>query len=266
MKIGIFYIALGKYDRFFPAFYKSCEKYFIPEAQKEYFVFTDARRATFERPGVHCIEQADMGWPDNTMQRFRLFCSVEQQLVEIDYLFFFNANCQFVRPVPKEDLPETGLVVTLHPGWYTKTRATWPFEKNPASCAHIPPGEGEQYVCGGVNGGTHDAYLAMAHELQKRTDEDTANGVVAVHHDESQLNRYVYELPHEAYTVWSPAYAYPEIYHLPGIKMVVKLREKDRYFPVAAGRGEGWGLGNFLKKQVYVWVRLFTSAWQRRFG
>lgn len=41
MEIGILYIAIGKYVAFFNDFYKTCEKYFLVDTPKTYFVFTD---------------------------------------------------------------------------------------------------------------------------------------------------------------------------------------------------------------------------------
>ncbi len=42
-KIGILYIATGRYISFWKEFYKRCEEYFCPEHQKQYFLFTDAK-------------------------------------------------------------------------------------------------------------------------------------------------------------------------------------------------------------------------------
>ena len=41
MKIAILYIGIGRYIEFFEDFYKSCEQYFFPQIEKEYFLFTD---------------------------------------------------------------------------------------------------------------------------------------------------------------------------------------------------------------------------------
>ena len=38
-KIGILVIALGRYTEFWPELYTSCEKYFLPNYQKEYYIF-----------------------------------------------------------------------------------------------------------------------------------------------------------------------------------------------------------------------------------
>ena len=49
MKIAILYICTGKYNIFWKDFYTSCEKNFIPNSEKHYFVFTDAENIDFEK-------------------------------------------------------------------------------------------------------------------------------------------------------------------------------------------------------------------------
>ena len=43
MNIAILYIATGRYITFWNDFFKSAEKYFITQATKHYFVFTDSQ-------------------------------------------------------------------------------------------------------------------------------------------------------------------------------------------------------------------------------
>ncbi len=95
MKIGILYICTGKYSIFWKKFYSSMEKNFIVDAEKHYFVFTDSPDIEFEKENrrIHRIYQEDLGWPNNTLMRFHMFLKQEKELVNMDYLFFFNANC-----------------------------------------------------------------------------------------------------------------------------------------------------------------------------
>lgn len=41
-KVAVLYICTGKYDVFWKDFYISYEKYFLPDCEKHYYVFTDA--------------------------------------------------------------------------------------------------------------------------------------------------------------------------------------------------------------------------------
>ena len=93
IKIAILYICTGKYEIFWKDFYSSSEQYFLPEYSKEYFVFTDSPNINDTASmNVHKIYQHNLGWPDNTLERFDMFSRIIDQLKDFDYIFFFNAN------------------------------------------------------------------------------------------------------------------------------------------------------------------------------
>ena len=91
----------------------------------------------------------------------------EQALKAFDYIFFFNANAEFMQPVTREMLlprAEKGehLLVVQHPSFYAKPNYEFTYDRNPRSTACIPYGLGKYYVCGGVNGGTTPAFWSCA--------------------------------------------------------------------------------------------------------
>ena len=56
--IGMLYICTGKYTVFWPEFYETFNRNFLPGYKKEYFVFTDAPSiAHGDDPAVHRIDQ-----------------------------------------------------------------------------------------------------------------------------------------------------------------------------------------------------------------
>ena len=89
--IGMLYICTGKYTVFWPEFYETFSRNFLPGCKKEYFVFTDAPSIAHEDdPAVHRIDQPAYDWPLSTMKRFAIFLTQEKALEQLDYLFFFN--------------------------------------------------------------------------------------------------------------------------------------------------------------------------------
>jgi histo-blood group ABO system transferase len=70
----------------------------------------------------------------------------------------------------------------------------------------MPPGAGMEYYAGGFNGGRR--YLKMAKTIRSWVDEDERKGIIAKWHDESHMNRYLYENPPTV--ILSPAYCFPE--------------------------------------------------------
>lgn len=232
MTVAILYICIGKYDIFWKDFYLSSEKYFLPDCEKFYYVFTDSKHI-FQEDNEHIkkIYQADLGWPDNTLMRFHFFASQSKSLIKYDYLFFMNANCLFVNEITaSEFLPtDKDFLFVNHPGYYKKSNLEYTYERNPLSQAYIAVGEGDHYLCGGVNGGKADAFLQLITELRRRVDTDKQNGIIASVHDESHLNRYAYE--NKNYKLVSPSYFFPEGWEEP-FSPKIFVREKTKYFNV----------------------------------
>lgn len=228
--IGILYICTGKYNIFWKKFYTSAEKHFLPGQPKTYFVFTDAKSIyAGYKPNVTIIYQETLGWPNNTLLRFEVFLKAGvEALKKCDYLFYLNANIVFVADVNSDILPnETndGLMVVTHPGYWNKTNADFPYDRNPESLAYIPHGQGKHYFMGGFNGGQTSAYLQFIDTLKTNIRTDLNKGIVALWHDESHLNKYMLN---KSPKILSPEYGYVEGFNLPFKPKVVILR-KEKY-------------------------------------
>ena len=186
-KVAALYIATGRYTVFWPEFYESAEKYLLKDCEVHYFVFTDA--ATLpgdDNPRVHIFAQEAYSWPFATLRRFEIFLKQEQALKAFDYIFFFNANAEFMQPVTREMLlprAEKGehLLVVQHPSFYAKPNYEFTYDRNPRSTACIPYGLGKYYVCGGVNGGEAAASDVYADDFlyDMKKDPWQLNNVVA---------------------------------------------------------------------------------------
>jgi hypothetical protein len=193
-------------------------------------------------------------WPMVTLKRYHYFTDYARNLGEMDYLFYVDVDMRFVARCADEILPDRvqKLVAVQHPAFYRGhrgfgsrlidacTRGRWssrplphkafPFERNPSSLACISEREYRAYYYGGFNGGEAGAFLAMAATLRAAIDEDLHNGIVAVWHDESHLNRY---LCGRTPKVLSPSYSYPEsgYRHLRHLKpIIVALDKNHAYF------------------------------------
>ena len=186
-KVAVLYIATGKYVRLWPGFLESAEKYLLKSCEVEYFVFTDVDHLAEEEnnPRIHRIFQEPMPWPYTTLLRFEIFLKAEEQLKAFDYIYFFNANCEFKQPITEEMLlprpkKHEHMVFVLHPAFYWRYNYEFTYDHNPRCKAYIPMGLGRDYVCGGINGGDRDAYLKFCHTLQKRIRQDKDRGIIAL--------------------------------------------------------------------------------------
>lgn len=216
-QIAILYICTGKYVYFWKEFYQSFEKYFLKQSRVEYFVFTDSDYLFDENKNsrIHRIYQENLGWPGNTLFRFRMFHEIREELIPFDFVFFLNANIVCMEEINEEEfLPlERELLVVHHPGYYNAPIRKLPYEHSKKSSAYIPVNKGKDYVYGAINGGKTEAFLKMAEKLAEDIQRDYEKGMIAKWHDESHLNCYVWK--HGNYRLLKPAYAYPEGWKLP---------------------------------------------------
>lgn len=234
MKIGILYICTGTYEFFWKSFYLSAELYFFPgyPGAREYFVFTDASAIYGEDMDshIHRIYQESLGWPGNTMKRFEMFLRIREQLEnKMDFLFFFNANMEFVAPVGEDILPTekgNGMVGALHPWHFDQHKWNCPYERRRLSSAFIPYWKGEHYFQGSLLGGTTPAFLKMCETCNHWIDKDLENNIVPIWHDESILNKYYLLYPPK---ILDCRYNYCEIKKL-SIESKILYKNKRKYF------------------------------------
>lgn len=249
-KIGILYICTGNYTIFWKEFYLSMEKNFINDSEKHYFVFTDSDQIDFEKenPRIHKIYQEDLGWPDNTLKRFHVFLKHEKDFLNMDYLFFFNANLLVLENITSNELlpkDNENLVATLHPGFYNKNRNKLTYENNKKSTAYISPEKGIHYFAGGLNGGKTTEFLNAMKKMKENTDIDTENKIIAKWHDESHWNKYL--INRDDVKILGPDYLYPEGWDLP-FKQKILIRDKNKY-----------GGHNILRKKQETITDLFIK-------
>lgn len=202
MRIGLLTIATGeKYYKFILPLLESAYKYFLPNHDRSFFLFSDCK--TQFGGNIIQTKVQPKGYPNETLLRYHTFLEHEELFRDIDYLFYSDVDMLFCDYVGKEVIGD--LVATLHPG-YTDRRGT--YESNPKSTAYMDGVSGEYYFCGGFNGGKTKNYLNMAKTIRERIDVDSKNGIVAVWHDESHLNKYLSEVTPTK--ILTPSYCYPE--------------------------------------------------------
>jgi len=247
----VLYICTGKYNYFFEGFYLSAKKHLLKGvADVTYFVFTDNSQLSAE-PDVHIIAKEPKGYPLDSLFRFDMFLSIEDQLSQFDYVFFFNANMVVVDDITSDFLPEEeGLAAVIHPGYYNKPAWRFPYERNKKSTAYIPPRQGRyRYYMGSLNGGKVADFMELARICGRNTHIDYDNGIIAEVIDESHLNKY---LRTHSCKGLHPSYAYPEGARLP-FKPKIIIREKskiDSYFDSSKGRDRSlWGIA---KKACHI--------------
>ncbi len=258
LTIGVLYISTGRYRVFWPGFYESWKRMFFPESKRKIFIFSDSPLEYFIESGK--VEDSSIlvythienkPWPYVILLRYQLFVRYAVLWKDCDYIFYINGDYVFYKRIGAEILPteeESGLVVAEHQKSLELKPEEYPYERNPQSTAFIPVGEGEHYFAGGFNGGRSADFLRLSREIDEATQRDLDNGIIAVWHDESQLNA---RLLNRKVKVLSPWYVWPSYWN----------KRKNRHLVVAGPvdkdkfGGHDWLRGATNKKKKSKFVR-----------
>ena len=218
MKVAVVFIGTDKYLDFLPSWYESCEEHLLPDVEKKYLVFTNGEIP--EPPkNVIVYPQEHLEWPYITLYRFKMIMKSFDDIRDCDYLLFLDADMRVVDKVTTEDLiDDTKKYIGVHHpchylGMDPHTKAPGAYEQNPKCEAYVdvskslPP----VYWQGCLWGGKVPHVCAMIDELEARVNRDLENDIVAVWHDETQINRYFLERIQDVYT-FGPSYAFPEVF------------------------------------------------------
>lgn len=221
-KVGLLIIATNKYIDFAINLIHSADKHFLVDEDVEYFLFTDHSDLKIEsQKKINIIKINHSPWPWMTLGRYKIFNDHKALLQYRDYLFYCDADMRFSDCVGNEILSDR--VATQHPGYYD-TRGTP--ETNPKSLACVFPFEHMQYFAGGFNGGSSSEYLKMAERLSGNIQHDYNNGIIAVWHDESHINRYFLDNPPTK--ILDPGYCYGESLKPPFTPRLIALDKNHK--------------------------------------
>jgi len=199
-KTALLLIACGpRYWGYAEEFISSALEFFVPH---DVILFTDCPHTFNVARQIPCPA---LGFPNATLKRYHLFTEQQQILSQYENLFYSDVDMRFVAPVAEEEIFSDGITATQHPGYVGLSGTP---ETRPVSTAYVS-GVLRNYFCGGFNGGKAEIFLCMAHAIRCAVDTDSRNGVIAVWHDESHLNRYLQAYPPAK--VLSPAFCYPDV-------------------------------------------------------
>lgn len=216
MKLVVIFIGTGQYLNFLPSWYESCERNLVPTVEKKYFVFTDGEMS-YVPDNVSVFEQKHLPWPYITLLRFDTILKAKNQLLEFDYVLFLDADTLIVSEIGEKDI-FTGkkYIGVHHPCHFMNMpphdKFPGAFETDSRSLAAVSEeNDTSVYFQGCVWGGKVPYVVEMIEELNSRTQIDLNNDVIALWHDESQMNKFFSERRDDVH-VLGPEYAYPETF------------------------------------------------------
>lgn len=218
-KIGLILISTNKYKIFVKPLIESARNFFLNNHEVTYYLFTDSDEFNDLGDDVVINKIEHLEWPMITLYRYKTFVKHKDILSTEDYLFYCDIDMRFVDNIGDEILGD--LVATIHPG-FLGGRGTP--ETKPQSTAYIHPNDELVYYAGGFNGGSSSNFLEMSEQIDKNIDIDSNNGIIAIWHDESHLNKFFTK--NKPTTILSPSYCYPESWNLNYTKKLLAL-DKD---------------------------------------
>ena len=199
MKTALLVIATGeKYHKYIDPLIASAQQYLFPH---DVILWTDS-------PAWHTSRQLHRigkGFPYETLHRYHTFMEACRLLNQYDFLLYSDVDMLFTSHIREEDVVSSGITATLHPGYVGRVGTP---ERRSSSYAYIPPDAQNKYFCGGFNGGRRNDFIAMSASIKSAIDADAHGNIVAVWHDESHLNEYLYRDPPAR--ILGPEYCYPE--------------------------------------------------------
>ena len=215
MKVAITFIGTNKYLDFLPKYYESIKENFLPNTEKVFLVFTDGDGDFPD--DVKVFKQEHLDWPYITLKRFEIIKKARQEIEDCDWLVFLDADTRVVDKVTEEeffsDKPYFGVHHPCHAlKMQPHTEYPGAFETNTNSRAGVTEKDDtSMYYQGCLWGGRVPQVLDMIDELDSRVEEDLSNDVIALWHDESQLNKFYSEVKEDVHLL-GPEYAYPEVF------------------------------------------------------
>jgi hypothetical protein len=235
INIGILYICTGRCDVFWDGFYKSAQKYLFTDKgkyKKHYFVFTDSKNInTYSNNNIKIIPTKYLGYPYDTLMRYHTFLSAENEIKNMDYLYYFNANSRMIEKIDEDILPDNDdIVVTTNIYYANIKKVKLPVESNIKSKAYIDINDNrfKTYVIGALFGARSTIFISMCKELKDNIDIDLKNNIIARWHDESHLNHYLLTYP---YKLLPPEYSALEflLNIFTNLKCKIFLEAKGKY-------------------------------------
>lgn len=232
MKIACLSIFISKYTVFWDDYYKSFIEKFYKNYEPELFVFTDSRQlieSSFHN--VTFIKVADEGWPNNSMNRFKFFSQISEQLSKFDFIYFFQSNAKFMINFDINLIDYSDKIIAFQHPLSLNTNPIWfPLERSRHSRACVKFGEENQkYAQAAAFGGPSSLFIKMTNQILDLQLSDQAKNIIPIWIDESYFNKWLTQT--SEYIILSHEYIYPETHKISG-EIKVLMRDKSNFFDI----------------------------------
>jgi len=241
MRIAIIFVGTNVYKNFFEMYYKSIFEKFLLKTDKTIFVFSDDEMySNFRKKNVvfNCIKH--LGWPSNTLDRYKYINSIKKDLIDFNYLLFIDPDMYVYREINEEEFfcHDKTFFGVQHPGFNNNDfdNKIGDFEIRPESlaCVNMLSEDISNYFQGCLWGGKIPEIFCLTKELEKNIEIDKKNGIIAKWWDESHLNRFMITNKKDVY-IYDSGFCYPEKWNINFERKIVHIDKEYRGMKINKG-------------------------------
>ncbi|XP_024911465.1 N-acetyllactosaminide alpha-1,3-galactosyltransferase-like [Cynoglossus semilaevis] len=230
--VALTVFAVGRYlDVYLKNFLTSAEQHFMLGLPVKYYVFTDTPEKV---PSIDLAPQRSMKviqvekhsrWQDISMMRMKEISEIIESEIRhsFQYVFCFDVDQEFKGRFGSEALGDS--VALLHAHYYNLPKHRFTYDRNPKSKAFMYTGD--FYYHAAIFGGFWKNVKNITDECLENIMEDKRNGVEALWHDESHLNKYFWL--HKPTKLLSPEYCWDRTLPAQDIK-IIRLTWAEKYY------------------------------------
>lgn len=103
-KIAIIFIGTNAYAHFFPNWYDSIEKFFLPNTPKHYFVFTNTVHLPFfKKKNITVAKIKHKKFPYCTLMRYSFIIKKKNLLSKYPYIIYLDSDMQVMQTITEEE-------------------------------------------------------------------------------------------------------------------------------------------------------------------
>jgi len=218
MKIAVTFWGTQKYIEFLPQWYERLEKYFIPEVEKKYFVFTDGDLEG-SPDNIVKMEIPHYGFPATYHKTFEEMLKLKDKVSDCEWLVSVDADLYAWEEIKYSDFFDDSkkYLGVHHPchkvGFQPHNQYPGSYDVNPLSNACIDDSimDMSVYYQGCLWGGKVPYIFDMMHQIDEWTKEDVSKNIQARYYEESYMNKWFLTHRDETHTLASD-YAFPEMF------------------------------------------------------
>ncbi len=229
--IKIFSLATKNYKDFCTNFLFGFNNYFLPEANKEFIIFTDdINYHSLQKENITTSFIEHEAWPMITLKRYGNINKFKDRIAEDDLCIFADIDLMPVATI--DSLTVNRYFGVEHPGNYYVNNID-SLETNTNSTAYVNIHNlpiNYKYIQGCLWGGIGKDFINMIILLKENTEKDLNNNIIAKWHDESHLNKFCID-NFKDFKILPPSCSYPETWSLPIPKYIIHKDKNMEQYP-----------------------------------